>query len=123
MPTARAHGTSPRIGATRAVAGAGVNSPQQLQKSPERLKSPQRLQTPPQRSPSRLLASFLQLSIRAYQIVLGPHLGGACRFHPSCSHYASEAVTRHGPLRGSVLASRRVLRCHPFGGQGFDPVP
>lgn len=61
--------------------------------------------------------------IRAYQLAVAPVLGPACRFEPSCSRYAAEAVERHGALRGSWLAVRRLGRCHPFGGCGLDPVP
>lgn len=61
--------------------------------------------------------------IRGYQLIISPHLGQCCRFHPSCSCYATEAVQRHGALRGSVMAARRVLRCHPFHDGGYDPVP
>jgi uncharacterized protein len=61
--------------------------------------------------------------IRAYQLVLAPFAGGACRFHPSCSEYAREAVEEHGLVRGIGLAIRRVLRCHPFAQPGIDPVP
>lgn len=61
--------------------------------------------------------------IRGYQLVLSPWLGPACRFEPSCSRYASEAIRRHGVRRGVVLAVKRVGRCHPFGGFGYDPVP
>jgi hypothetical protein len=68
-------------------------------------------------------AAALIGAVRAYQVLLAPLVGGACRFHPSCSHYMVEAVTRHGALRGGWLGLRRVARCHPFGGQGFDPVP
>jgi putative membrane protein insertion efficiency factor len=63
------------------------------------------------------------LLIRAYQLVLGPLVGGACRFEPSCSEYALAAVRTHGSLKGLVLALRRVARCHPFGRFGYDPVP
>jgi putative membrane protein insertion efficiency factor len=63
------------------------------------------------------------LLIRAYQLVLSPWLGGRCRFYPSCSHYALEAVREHGSLRGSWLSLRRLLRCHPFHPGGYDPVP
>ena len=62
-------------------------------------------------------------TIRAYQVALAPVLGPACRFEPSCSRYAAEAIERHGALRGSWLAMRRLGRCHPFGGCGLDPVP
>lgn len=63
------------------------------------------------------------LLIRAYQVVISPWLGPACRFEPSCSHYAVEAIERHGVGRGSWLAARRVGRCHPLGDSGYDPVP
>jgi len=61
--------------------------------------------------------------IRAYQQVLGPIFGGNCRFYPSCSHYAAEAIERHGARRGSRLAISRLLRCHPFSPGGVDIVP
>jgi putative membrane protein insertion efficiency factor len=69
--------------------------------------------------PRRLLAGL----IRGYQTVLSPLLPPSCRFHPSCSQYALEAVTRHGALKGSWLAARRLARCHPFHPGGYDPVP
>ncbi len=62
-------------------------------------------------------------AIRLYQITLGPLMGGNCRFEPSCSRYALEAYRVHGPVRGTVLSVRRILRCHPLGGSGYDPVP
>ncbi len=62
-------------------------------------------------------------AVRAYQIWLGPLLGGNCRFYPSCSNYACEAIERHGARRGTWLALRRVLRCHPFLPGGVDLVP
>ena len=63
------------------------------------------------------------LLIRAYQIVLGPFLGGSCRFEPSCSNYGIEAIERFGLVKGAWLAANRIARCHPFGASGFDPVP
>lgn len=69
------------------------------------------------------MSRLLRALIRLYQIVLSPWLGNQCRFAPTCSHYADEAIARHGALRGSWLAVRRVLRCHPFAEGGFDPVP
>jgi putative membrane protein insertion efficiency factor len=67
---------------------------------------------------------FLLLTlIRAYQWVISPLLGTHCRFAPSCSCYAQDALKMHGALRGSLLTLKRVLRCQPFGGSGFDPVP
>ena len=63
------------------------------------------------------------LIVRTYQIGLGPFARGACRYQPTCSAYAAEAVERHGALRGLYLALRRVARCHPLGASGYDPVP
>jgi putative membrane protein insertion efficiency factor len=68
----------------------------------------------------RRLAVFF---IRFYQWFVSPLLPRSCRFEPSCSEYAAEAMTRHGLLRGGWLTLRRVSRCHPWGGWGFDPVP
>ena len=65
----------------------------------------------------------LKILIRAYQLVLSPLLGPRCRFYPSCSHYAIEAIESHGALRGSWLSAKRICRCHPFNPGGFDPVP
>jgi putative membrane protein insertion efficiency factor len=62
-------------------------------------------------------------AIRFYQLALSPLVGPACRFHPSCSQYALEAVTRFGVLRGGWLTVRRLGRCHPWHEGGFDPVP
>ncbi len=70
-----------------------------------------------------LLARPLILGVRLYQAALSPLLGGHCRYHPTCSEYAVEALATHGALRGSWLILRRVLRCHPLGGAGYDPVP
>ena len=61
--------------------------------------------------------------IRAYQMAFSPMFAGSCRFTPSCSHYAAESIRRFGFIRGSRLAVRRLMRCHPFGAHGFDPVP
>jgi putative membrane protein insertion efficiency factor len=57
-----------------------------------------------------------------YRVTLGRLLGGNCRFHPSCSQYAIDAVNKYGPWRGSWRAAKRVARCHPFGGKGYDPA-
>ena len=62
-------------------------------------------------------------AIWIYQHVFAPHASGSCRFVPSCSHYAQDAVRKHGVGRGIVLATRRLLRCRPFGSCGYDPVP
>jgi putative membrane protein insertion efficiency factor len=69
------------------------------------------------------LALLLTGAIHAYRWTLSPLLGPRCRYAPSCSAYALEALARHGALRGGWLALRRVLRCHPWGGSGYDPVP
>ena len=69
--------------------------------------------------PARLLAAL----VRGYRYLLSPWWGRQCRFTPTCSQYAIDALERHGAARGSWLALRRVLRCHPWGGGGFDPVP
>jgi putative membrane protein insertion efficiency factor len=69
-----------------------------------------------------LPARLLMLPIRAWRLV-SVHLTPRCRFHPSCSAYALEALARHGAARGSWLAMRRLARCHPWGGGGIDPVP
>jgi len=70
-----------------------------------------------------LASLFLRALIRVYQLFLSPLIGPRCRFLPTCSHYAAEAVERHGAARGGWLAVRRLLRCHPWGGSGYDPVP
>jgi len=70
------------------------------------------------------LASQITIGmVRAYQLVLSPVLPMSCRYHPSCSHYACEAVARHGALRGGWLAALRILRCNPWHAGGLDPVP
>ena len=69
------------------------------------------------------VAWLLLGAVHAYRLVISPSLAPACRYEPSCSAYASEAIQRHGPWRGSWLALRRVLRCHPLHPGGFDPVP
>lgn len=72
---------------------------------------------------SRVSGALFVNLIRLYRVSLGPLFQGTCRFQPSCSRYAEEAVQVHGPARGVVLAARRLLRCHPFGGSGYDAVP
>ncbi|MDR0550878.1 MAG: membrane protein insertion efficiency factor YidD [Spirochaetaceae bacterium] len=69
------------------------------------------------------LKNLALLLIRFYQLAISPHLRPRCRFYPSCSVYAYEAVERHGFVRGVYLAARRLLRCHPFHAGGYDPVP
>ncbi len=70
-----------------------------------------------------LLRHVAAMLIQSYRLVLAPLLGPACRYEPSCSHYAEEAILRHGVLSGAWLGVRRLLRCHPLGGSGYDPVP
>jgi len=69
------------------------------------------------------MRSLLRLLIRGYQLLVSPLLGPRCRFYPSCSHYALEAIEAHGAGRGTWLALRRLLRCHPLHPGGYDPVP
>jgi hypothetical protein len=71
------------------------------------------------RGPARVLAAL----VRGYQLAISPMLRPSCRFAPSCSEYAYESLVEHGALRGSWLALRRLLRCHPFHAGGYDPVP
>lgn len=71
----------------------------------------------------RCLAAPLIALVRLYQLTLSPWLGAPCRFEPSCSDYALGALRRFGPWRGGWLALRRILRCHPWGPTGYDPVP
>ena len=72
---------------------------------------------------SRLASSALIAMVRGYQVALSPMMGGACRFEPSCSNYMIEALTVHGAIKGTLLGLWRILRCHPFGKYGYDPVP
>ena len=69
------------------------------------------------------MRSVLKLLIRGYQLAISPLFGPRCRFYPSCSHYAMEAIDTHGALRGTWLTVKRISRCHPFHDGGFDPVP
>jgi len=72
---------------------------------------------------NRLAARGLIALVHLYRVTLSPLLGPSCRFEPSCSAYALEALERHGAARGAWLSLRRMLRCHPFHPAGFDPVP
>jgi putative membrane protein insertion efficiency factor len=66
---------------------------------------------------------LLRGSIGAYQLLISPLLLPSCRFEPSCSHYAQQAIAEHGGLRVLILTVKRLARCHPWGGSGYDPVP
>jgi putative membrane protein insertion efficiency factor len=69
-----------------------------------------------------LIFPFLVL-IKLYQWIVSPWLGPSCRYTPTCSHYAATALQRHGLFKGTWLAIKRISRCHPWGGSGYDPVP
>lgn len=75
-------------------------------------------------SVNKILAAPLIFLVRFYQVCLSPLKGaGTCRFTPTCSQYALEALRKYGPFKGSWLAIKRICRCHPWGGSGYDPVP
>ncbi len=70
-----------------------------------------------------ILSLPLILLVRFYQKFISPYKPSCCRFTPTCSQYALEALRKYGPLKGSWLAFKRIIRCHPWGGSGYDPVP
>ncbi len=70
-----------------------------------------------------LAARIVAIPVRAYRLIFSPWVGHKCRYHPTCSAYALEALERHGALKGTWLAARRIARCHPWGGSGVDDVP
>ena len=72
---------------------------------------------------SWLFVAVLLVPIWIYQKVISPYTPPSCRFTPTCSEYARQALIKHGPVKGLWLAVRRILRCHPWGGSGYDPVP
>ena len=71
----------------------------------------------------KVLAWVLLLPIRFYQVCITPYTPSSCRFQPTCSEYARQAILKHGPFKGLALAVWRILRCNPWGGSGYDPVP
>lgn len=72
---------------------------------------------------SKGIVWLLLQPIRFYQVAISPLLGPSCRFTPTCSEYARQALIKHGPIKGLYLAIWRILRCNPWGGSGYDPVP
>lgn len=70
-----------------------------------------------------MVARFLILLVNGYQRALSPWLPAACRYTPTCSQYAKDALRKYGALKGGWFAVRRIMRCHPWGGHGYDPVP
>ena len=70
-----------------------------------------------------LYEQAVRAALRGYKLTLSPLIGRGCRYAPSCSEFAAQALIEHGPLGGAVLAAGRVCRCHPWGGHGYDPVP
>lgn len=69
------------------------------------------------------MAHIIALPVRAYRMIFSPLVGFNCRYHPTCSAYALEALEKHGALKGTALAAKRIARCHPLGGSGIDNVP
>ncbi|MDR0790358.1 MAG: membrane protein insertion efficiency factor YidD [Bacteroidales bacterium] len=75
------------------------------------------------RALNKITSSLFLLLIKFYQMAISPHLPNACRFTPTCSQYAVEAIQKYGAFKGGWLAFRRICRCHPWGKSGYDPVP
>ena len=71
----------------------------------------------------KFFSLLLIIPIKSYQIIISPLLGPSCRFTPTCSQYAVEAIQKYGPFKGSWLSFKRILKCNPWGGSGYDPVP
>lgn len=71
----------------------------------------------------RVISIILLAPIYLYRAAISPMLPPSCRYTPTCSQYAIEAIKKHGPFKGLILATKRILRCHPWGGSGHDPVP
>ncbi len=70
-----------------------------------------------------MLGKLFVMLIKAYKIMLSPYLPASCRYNPTCSSYGIEALTKHGAIKGGWLTLKRISRCHPWGGHGYDPVP
>lgn len=69
------------------------------------------------------MKQLIKACIRGYQLIISPMIGQRCRFQPTCSSYALEAIEKHGTIKGGYLGIKRILRCHPWGSGGYDPVP
>ncbi len=69
------------------------------------------------------LSRIIAIPVHGYRLFISPWLGSNCRYQPTCSAYALEALEKHGPIKGTILATKRIARCHPWGGRGYDPVP
>lgn len=78
---------------------------------------------PPAKGPMSLYERSVRAAHRGYKVTLSPFFGQSCRFLPTCSDYGRDALLQHGPVRGGWLTVRRLCKCHPFGGSGYDPVP
>jgi uncharacterized protein len=84
---------------------------------------PMKLKTKIANATKNVLVLLLLLPIRFYQYVISPMKGPSCRFTPTCSQYAVDALKKYGPFKGTFLSVKRMFRCHPWGGHGYDPVP
>ena len=71
----------------------------------------------------KIISSFLIFPVKVYKYTISPLMMRSCRYNPTCSTYAIEAIQKHGPLKGAWLAAKRISTCHPWGGHGYDPVP
>lgn len=71
----------------------------------------------------KVLVWILIIPVKFYKYCISPLIPAACRYTPTCSAYAEQAIKKHGPIKGTMLAGKRICRCHPWGGSGYDPVP
>jgi putative membrane protein insertion efficiency factor len=70
-----------------------------------------------------MLKKIFIIPVRLYQLIISPLIPNACRFHPTCSQYTIDAIKKYGVIKGIMMGMKRISRCHPFGGSGYDPVP
>lgn len=119
--------TSAQLGSHGGFFGTGRRTVEAAAASGAHVHASRKLNPPDVAGKSSAFARFATLAllglVRVYQILLSPFFGGACKFYPSCSSYAFEAIQRHGAGRGFVLAMKRLARCRPFTKGGYDPVP